>query len=356
MKISLALKRRLMAVHRWVSLTVLVFWLAQVATGFAIVFHWELDDALIPTTAPSVPANASALGNTIETLTAAAGPGWSFASLWATGGTPGRFDISIENPSLHLSQTIRVSGDGTELRRTSEDNWITQVVTFHQNFLAGDLGTTIVGLSGFVLFINIVMGLVLAWPGVAGFRRAFSPSSAAEGPPRTFAWHRALGLGVALPAMLLVACGVMMSFEDTGLAGLHTAPRLPPAAPSSEKANAAQILDAAMTRYPDATLTALLPPDDETPFYVVRLRQPGELRRVFGKTTLYVADSGEVVMAIAPEQRPPGNTFLDNLYPLHTGEAGGLVGRFAVMAVGLGLLTVMAFGLRLWWLRRRPTQ
>ena len=349
----MSIKRSLITVHRWISLAFVVFWLAQVGAGIAVIFHWELNDSLIETSAPSVPTDAAALGDTIMQLTADAGPGWTFASLWATGGTPGRFDIYIENAVLGRDETIRVTGNGTVLRRGPEENWIDTVVTFHHNLLAGDKGSTFVGISGVLLATNIILGLKLAWPGIGGFPRAMSGFRAPAAPAAAYARHRALGLIIGIPALMLIVCGVLMVFEDSVRAALRTAPVLPDAPAVTEPVGPAQILKAAMTRFPDATLAALVPPDADMPFYVVRLRQPDELRRVFGKTTLYLTTSGDIAEVLEPGQGPWARTFVDSLYPLHTGEAGGLAGRLLVMLLGLSLLTLMGFGLRLWWLRRR---
>ncbi|MBY0512159.1 MAG: PepSY domain-containing protein [Rhodospirillaceae bacterium] len=353
MPVPLGLKRRLITVHRWVSLAMLLFWLSQAGSGAALIFHWELNDALIETSAAAMPAEAAALGAAIEALPAAAGEGWIFSSLWASGGTPGRFDINIENAGTDRSETIRVTGNGTVLRRLQDGMWIDEIVNFHHNFLAGEMGSTIVGVSGLLLASNIILGVLLAWPGMTGLRRALAPAPAATAPARTFGRHRALGLIVAVPALLFVSCGVLMVFEDSvrGFLGGEPPALTAPAGPGTMKP--AEILGVALARFPDAALAAFLPPDEDTPYYVVRLRQPGELRRAFGKTTLEISGSGDILRVYEPGQGPWTRTLADNFYPLHTGEAGGLFGRLVAMATGLGLLTVIWFGLRLWWLRRR---
>jgi uncharacterized iron-regulated membrane protein len=143
-----------------------------------------------------------------------------------------------------------------------------------------------------------------------------------------------------------------MVFEDSVRAFLRTEPPPLMAPAMLEPVGPSQILAVALARFPHAALTAVLPPDAQTPYYTVRLRQPGELRRVFGKTTLEIAASGEILRVYEPGQGPWSRTAVDNLYPLHTGEMGGLLGRFVVMLTAAGLLTLIIFGLRLWWLRR----
>jgi len=60
-------------------------------------------------------------------------------------------------------------------------------------------------------------------------------------------------------------------------------------------------------------------------------------------------------MAKTPARSPPvrpAREFLDNLYPAHTGEAGGGVGRLLSLAVAAWLLTMLLLGLGRWWTRR----
>ncbi len=42
------------------------------------------------------------------------------------------------------------------------------------------------------------------------------------------------------------------------------------------------------------------------------------------------------------------------LFPIHTGEAGGIVGRLLSIAVGLWLVAMIVVGLLLWLKRRKP--
>jgi uncharacterized iron-regulated membrane protein len=44
--------------------------------------------------------------------------------------------------------------------------------------------------------------------------------------------------------------------------------------------------------------------------------------------------------------------FMSNLYPVHTGEALGIVGRMVALATAAWLLTMLILGFGLWWARR----
>jgi uncharacterized iron-regulated membrane protein len=42
---------------------------------------------------------------------------------------------------------------------------------------------------------------------------------------------------------------------------------------------------------------------------------------------------------------------VDAFYPVHTGEAGGIIGRIVSLSVGCWLATMLVLGISLWWRR-----
>jgi hypothetical protein len=49
-----------------------------------------------------------------------------------------------------------------------------------------------------------------------------------------------------------------------------------------------------------------------------------------------------------------GQTIRGWLYPIHTGEAGGVIGRIVSLSVGCWLATMLALGISLWRRTRAP--
>ena len=89
----------------------------------------------------------------------------------------------------------------------------------------------------------------------------------------------------------------------------------------------------------------------------VRVRQPGESRRAYGTTVVYVsAASGGVILEQDALKAPAARRFVASLYPIHTGEVAGLPGRLVSLGVGLWLLAMLGLGLMLWSSRRRRRQ
>lgn len=347
------MKAQLRAVHRWLSLAVAAVWLVQALSGAFLVFHWEFDDWTIA--AAHRPTDSQALGQRIEALEAER-PGLRVTSMWTSAGAPDRYDITVEDVATGSAESVRVDGAGNILRR-GDAGLISTIVMLHHELLAGNVGSWIVGLSGILLLTNIVLGLKLAWPAAGQWRHTLLPSRMRGTVPTLYGWHRAAGLWLALPAAVSVLCGTLLVFEG-GVSRLVGAPSYAPtlveaATPTAAKVAPGQAIETALARYPGSTIAGVAMPSAEEPWYRIRVRQPDELRRAYGVTTLFVsASSGRIIGDFSAFEAPLARKFMDLLFPFHTGEAGGTAGRFFVVAIGLWLATMVALGIGLWWTRR----
>lgn len=352
------MRRSLTKLHRWLSLAALLFWTVQALTGVLIVFHWEIDDALIA--APHRATDLQAIDRRLALL-APAGSGRSIASVWISAGAPDRWDVTVSDGHAGTSDAVRIDGAGDVLRvrhdgeRFADGGWIDTLVLLHQTLLGGDTGSWIVGLSGCLLLGNLIMGLVMAWPRKGFWKRSLTPPRA--GPPvaRLYGWHRAVGLWVVIPALLLVSAGVARVFAD-GFERMIGAP-VPTAAaikPAPLGIAFSQAVSIAVARHPGATPAGIDFPTAEDATWHIRLLARGEPRRAYGMTTVWVdGNDGRVVADVDAVHAPFTRRFADLVYPLHTGELGGLAGRIAVMAIGLWLLSMIGIGASLWFTRSR---
>ncbi len=110
----------------------------------------------------------------------------------------------------------------------------------------------------------------------------------------------------------------------------------------------------ALAQFPGSALSGVTMPSAGSPWYRIRVRQPGEWRRVYGTTVVYVAAAnGRVLRTEDALQAPAKTAFMSNLYSVHTGEALGTAGRVLVFGVALWLLAMLMLGVGLWSARRR---
>jgi len=351
------LKTPTLLLHRWISLVALAFWFVQAVTGAFLIFHWEIDDALLD--GRDAPLSLPAIEERIGQLTAE-GSGNSIGSMWTSAGSDGRFDLYMD--TADGSSVVRVNGAGEILRsrpdgeRFAHGGWIDSIKSIHHQLMSGAVGSWVVGISGILLFTNILLGLVLAWPIRGQWRRALKLPAASAGPvARSYGWHRSLGMLAGIPALFTVAAGVLLVFSDQTETIITPEPMVEPILQSTGPITVglAEAATVAMKAYPAASLSAVYLADSENPIYQIRLRQPGEDRRAYGKTAVWVsAIDGQLLQDYDALNAPGRRRFVDGLFPFHTGEFGGKFGRFATLLIGLWMALMVVLGLQL-YLRRR---
>lgn len=343
----------MLTLHRWLSIGAAVFWLLQALTGIAIVFHWEITDAQLSSAHRR--ADLTAIERRIDALEAETA-GSKTTTVWTTASGSDRFNIYLEDGD-GASRSVRILGDGTVIDRPrkGETRLMGFLVDFHHDLL-GSWGSWIVAISGLLLCSNLVLGLIAAWPKRGTWRRVLTPTR--KGPPaaRLYSWHRALGLWAVLPALLVAATGTLMKFEDgvgamIGAKGIE----LPANASKGKAIGFARAAKAALDAVPGSSLTQVAWPKDDDATYYIRVNAPGEIRRAYGDTRILIdANDGSVRGMFPIADAEPARAFMSALFPLHTGEAGGLAGRLLSIAIGLWLVTMIVVGTLLWFRRRQP--
>ncbi len=342
--------------HKYLSLTFGLLWILQAATGVILVFRGELDDAMLPGASQALAPLL--FGDAVAKLVAD-NPTSTLTYVMASEGSRNRFDLLFTDKDEH-TRTLRVDGTGSVLRERPLDydypapGLFQTAHDFHESLFAGDGGKWFLGLSGALLLSNLLLGLKLAWPARGqSWRRVLLPRAAGSFSAKVYKWHRALGLMVVLPAIVIVSCGVLQEWPSDRWLGVDA-----PVPVSSSRAPAGTVtlgaaLTAAMARYQGASLSLIQMPAGDNAFYRIRLRQPGELRRVYGTTTVYVdAHDGSVALDRNAFALPLSEKISNAFYPVHTGEFAGLAGRAIVFCVGLSLLTMAGLGAGMWWTRR----
>ena len=349
----------LRAVHRYLSLAVLAIWLVQAITGTLSVFRWELDDTSIR--AATVPTDWTALGTRIDGLAARAET--EVSSVWTSGTGAGRFDVYQAVGGE--DRVVRLDGQGRMLRERNGDQstgegatWDT-LTSIHTSLLAGERGKWLIGISGILLLTNILLGLKLAWPKSGTWRKTLFAKPVGGGRAKLYGWHRKVGLWLAVPALLAVGSGILLVFEHGLKSRLDAAvpdPPLPASTAEGQPVGFAQAVGAALRAFPGSTFAGVSLPDEDAPWYRVRVRSAGEVTRKWGASVVYVAAAdGRVLSTHDAATASFGRQLVVTLYPLHTGQIGGWPGRVLALSVGLALVAAIVLGLALWLARRRAT-
>ncbi|MEX6634768.1 PepSY-associated TM helix domain-containing protein [Hyphococcus lacteus] len=341
------MSKRLLALHRWMSLIFAVFWLAQVLTGMFITFHWEARDLAIA--GAHQRTDLVAIGRQISSLEE--GKDVRVKSVWTTAGRADRYYLN-----LSTGEKVRILGDGSIIEYSLADSsrFFNTLVRIHHNLLVGDVGKTIIGISGILLFFNLIIAFNIAWSRRGMLKRQPWPSKRLPSRGRLFHFHLLFGAVAVIPALILVGSGVLLRYESSvaGVLGAEL-PKISQVADSGTgHVTFSEAASTAMAAIPGSKLTSVNMPTEENAFYQFRLLEPGELRRAYGKSYVTVnAKNGNIISIFPASEAPFAISFVNALYAIHVGEAGGLLGRIFITVLGLWLLILIVLGLKLWWIR-----
>jgi uncharacterized iron-regulated membrane protein len=338
--------------HKWLSLACVLLWILQAASGLVIAFRADIDDFLIGNEA--VETDAVALAGAIEALQ---NEGADISSIWISGGRNGQYDAYLTRDGK--SQTVRIDGTGNRVRERSDAALFSQgalfetVTQFHKSLMLGAAGYLFLFVSGLLLASNIILALVMGWPK----RRRLAKLLKAKGlPPGTSlsGWHWQIGLWGALPALIVVLAGTALNQADVVDDILSVEEAAPENAPTqiASPVGLVSAIETALAEFPGSTLISISLPSDSRQWYRFRLKAPGEMPRLYGATRVYVGLDGDVLLTHDATNSAANVRLSEALYPLHTGQIGGLVGRLVNFAVGIWLLVMAFLGIRLWLARR----
>ncbi len=351
----------LVRLHRYLSLACAVLWLVQALTGVLLVYRLEIYDALIP--GAQQPIDMAAVDRTLIRLERD-NPGWTRNSIWASGSNAYRFDIVLDTPDGSRNRYWRVDGAGQVLQvgPVSEDgggsHFFNTLTRLHYTLFLGDTGRWIIAVSGILLISNIVIALKMAWPRKGQALNALKPTGRGHLRAKLFSWHRAVGLWLAFPAMLMVLFGVGEDFEDEiggWLGAKADGPEAAQVAVTTPAVGLNAAIKAALPLYPAAAISGIGFPSADAPWYTITLRQAAEPVKAYGRTKVWVGMDGHVLKTHDPLKASAAGRFIKFLYPAHTGEAFGLLGRALAFVIGLWLLGMGALGVAMWIARHRQS-
>jgi uncharacterized iron-regulated membrane protein len=175
----------------------------------------------------------------------------------------------------------------------------------------------------------------------------------------SYSFHRAAGFFVTPVLALLGFSGMVMNLPDVvrpligAMSTLEPTDKLANSAAEGRKViSVTAAMASAQHALPDGRISRVTLGTLKAP-YEIRMRQSAEVRKGDGNTRISIdAYSAEVLRVRNPLTAPSGDTFLNWMFPLHTGEAFGLPGRMLISFTGMMPLLFMVTGLVLWLGRR----
>lgn len=235
----------------------------------------------------------------------------------------------------------------------------------HHYFLAGEAGKLVLSVSGVLLLVLIILGLVLWWPRLKwkSLKKALGVSHGGSWPRFHYSLHRSAGFYATPVFMVLAVSGIYLNMPNWIVPIVGSVMNVSPKAKVSNETvsatsplDAARAMDIAQSLYPDARITRIALPTAHTAPFEVRVRQHGDIHEGGGTRVTIDSNSGKVLKIVDPTRAPAGDVFLSWQFPLHSGQAFGSIGKALMSIFGLMPLLFAVTGIYMWLKRKRNTQ
>ncbi|MFZ2858746.1 PepSY-associated TM helix domain-containing protein [Acidovorax sp.] len=352
-----SLRRLWLKLHRWTALG--LGWLLGLAALLGALLsvakpldRWAHPEFFMEQTSPA-PAHASPLEPALRQLRAEFGPqaGFTFRpprteqdTLW----------VYVRGP---WDGTIYFDAAGQERgRRDEHEGFYNLLFELHSSLLLGDPGKAVLTGAALSYLLLLVTGLVLWWP--ARWPPVLKIRLTGGWRKWVFDLHNVGGAVLGVFIAVSVATGAYMAWPPLRTLVSSAFAEVPFKAPTLTADASAKTwlpLDEVVARanavYPGAMVGYV----QVSPAQPVRVRlKLAEDPHPNGLTSVWLHPSTGTVLATKRfDQLDTGLRIVSVVYPLHTGELGGLALTIIVGLGGMVLAMLSVTGLVLWWTRRQ---
>lgn len=354
--------------HLWLGLTLGGLFALLGLTGSALVFYIEIDQALHPAIAERVSTPAPDWASPVWDRALATGRmrwpdphgTWSLEANGEGGAIPARYYPSDHHGHHAERWMVWFSADGTRVVRA--EPWgrylMSWLYELHMHLLAGEIGSQIVGWSGFAMLVLLVSGIVVWWPR-GSWRKALAFKRNAASIRRLRDLHKLPGLWSVALLFILAGTGALLALPAIRTQLLTAAIVAPDTVPDpqSRASNGRQIpvsraLAAARRAAPDARLAFIDVPGAGSEPFRFRVQMPGDPHSRFPSSFVFVDQYSGTVLAIHDVRRGNAATTTAKwIRALHDGSVDGLPTRILAVFLGLVPLGLFVTGFLHW--RRR---
>ena len=384
------LRAVMVQLHRYVGLGILVFLVVAAGTGTVLVFDRSLDAALNPDLFSSRGARGTLTAVELAARVERQDPGLIVISVPLTVQAGRNVEISVAPrppasgtamsalSSIGFDQVFVAPATGRIVGvRQDRPGWdrrhlMRGIYLLHFTLLAGDGGRWFMGAMALLWALENIAGLYLTLPRRRPFWGRWAPAWRVN--PRARAQrllldlHRASGLWLFGGVMILSLTSFALNYYAEVALPLARALSPPNISPWDRPAPAADWRSPRLT-FDQAERRAVLDAgrdglrlrpavatyDVQRRLVGIRFTRDGlEQYAGLGPISYYYDDqSGRLVFVDNPMADRLGQKALRALYPLHSGQVGGLITRWLVALLGLAVLEMSLSGLMVWGIKRR---
>lgn len=364
-------RRRWLAVHLWLGLSLGVVFVLLGLTGSALVFYRDIDGWLNPQVVverQAVPEHGyHKILDAIHAVHPQRTRAWRLEvpnEHASNRAYTARYYFAEEKRGQSFAP-LMVTVNPYTLKVTDSRLWGDTVMTFiydlHYELLLDGVGSTVLGIIGIGLLLLLGAGVYLWWPSLASLPRALSLKRHASAARRNYDIHKISGIYGLILSLVLVGTGVMLAKPEwfkPSLQRLAPVFQGPTLVSNTDAQSASLSLDqavqVALATFPDAQVRWIEAPDGVSGVYMIRVQRPGEPSARFPQTYVWLDQySGQVLAVRDAQLNSSSDSILTWLHPLHNGEAFGLFGRWLAFVAGLIPLALFVTGLIRWQQKRR---
>lgn len=229
----------------------------------------------------------------------------------------------------------------------------------HNNLLSGRTGRIVNGVGGLSVSLLCITGILIWWPGRAGWNRGLQVDWRAGWPRRLWDLHGAIGIWLLPLTFVIATTGVYHTWPQWFRRPLAAV--LPVSAPEQAlrfadaedqpPARAADLVASARAAVSDKRLHVLQLPADRTQAVRALLMAPDDHVQAFADAVLLHPTTARVIRVERYADRPAGDRAIRWLGVLHGGHFAGVLSEVVWFLTGLGMAALAATGLSVWWNR-----
>ena len=348
----------------------LVFVLAGI-TGSLLVFYVDIDELINPTLHIN-PAPTTTPKSYEEVLTALNQAHPQRDKAWrmeiprqSTSMIMARYYKPQETEHLHFAPLI-VWVNPYTAKVVSNRFWgqylMTWIYDLHYTLLLDLTGKTIMAVVGGFLLISLITGVYLWWPHPGKLKSAFTFKPHTSFSRFNYDLHKISAIYSLIFMLLLIMSGILLELPDFFNPIIHRLSPLYTTQPNLSNPQQRFIripvdtaVAIAQNTFPNAQLRWIETPKDKTGSYCIILYQYGEPSKRFPKTTVWINQYDGTVLDVRNPMvdNSAGDTFLNWLHPLHSGEIAGLTGRLFVLLSGIIPTILYSTGFIRWLQKRK---
>jgi uncharacterized iron-regulated membrane protein len=362
----------LTSLHRWLGISVSLYFCAMSVTGVSMVFKDELQEALTKHPAVRVAEHSAKLSEVIRKLRS------SYPDQKVTGIV---YPLAPAKPLLTYIQDKQGTitpilvdpGTAAILGAAPENPVLKFLQEFHFNLLANTTGRKINACGGLVLLFLSISGIVLFCRSAAYCMHVMVMKN--KGTARVICWSNHQKIGVILLPMLLVwgmsaySFGFRREFQSlVNLVLPVTALRSASDSHASEKSSETkaslppssiagldelQIIDAAndlaSSQCPGQEISRIALPSKQEPLMKLWITKVHSKNKADATEVDVNVHTGTIAAVIRPESRTAGDSFLVWLPRIHFGNFAGAPSKIVWCVIGFTPLILSITGLIMWW-------